>query len=162
MSTAAGMAAALSWRELATPASGLRNEIPYSPTSQRMAGFSQVKLTSVRDGFVVDSALEGAGFEPSVPHKTPGVRVASGVVRADDVSPLAGITHRQRKPVLVVSRGTDGSNPSPSSEESANFRFRRSGNRIPTFTVILQRNPNAARLATDYNMSVKSLRNRRH
>jgi hypothetical protein len=32
-----------------------------------MAGFSQVKLTSVRDGFVVDSALEGAGFEPSVP-----------------------------------------------------------------------------------------------
>jgi hypothetical protein len=82
-------------------------------------------------------------------------------VRADDVSPLVGITHRQRKPVLVVSRGTDGSNPSPSSEESANFRFRRSGNRIPTFTVILQRNPNAARLATDYNMSVKSLRNRR-
>jgi len=60
MSTAAGMAAALSWRELATPASGLRNEIPYSLTSQRMAGFSQVKLTSVRDGFVVDSALEEA------------------------------------------------------------------------------------------------------
>jgi site-specific DNA recombinase len=32
-----------------------------------------------RARFADDSTLEGAGFEPSVPHKTPGVRVASGV-----------------------------------------------------------------------------------
>src|SRR5256885_1130256 len=34
------------------------------------------------DRFVVDSALEGNGFEPSVPRKIPGISVLSAFVRA--------------------------------------------------------------------------------
>jgi hypothetical protein len=38
--------------------------------------------------FAADSALEGKGFEPSVPRKAPGILAASALVRG--VFPLAG------------------------------------------------------------------------
>jgi hypothetical protein len=73
--------------------------------------------------FAIDSALEGIGFEPSVPRKAPDILVVSGLVRA-----LFPSAENQAKATcagpetLVVSCGTDGSNPAPSSGESANLR----------------------------------------
>jgi hypothetical protein len=75
--------------------------------------------------FVADSPLEGTGFEPLVPLKERGGVVVSVLVRADfpvtgkssrgDVSPLGN---------LVVSHGTNSSNPASSSSESgANLNF---------------------------------------
>ena len=58
--------------------------------------------------FAVDSLLEGAGFEPSVPHKKQPFLAAA--VRSRN-SPSATKTGS-------FLPGTDGSNPSPSSEES--------------------------------------------
>jgi hypothetical protein len=55
----------------------------------------------------LDSLLEGDGFEPSVPVAREPVYIAEGELRGD----------RQKN-----WRGTDGSNPSPSSGESANHR----------------------------------------
>src|SRR6516225_4201406 len=87
-----------------------------------------------RRGFVADSALEGTGFEPSVP---PRKRHPSREAPAADHGRLA------RRPVLndanqligpaslvgnsretLHKSGTDGSNPVPSRGESANHRFR--------------------------------------
>jgi hypothetical protein len=67
------------------------------------------------------SPLEGTGFEPSVPRKATVVFV-SILVRAD--FPSRRIKQRRMRPsrTLVVSRSTDGSNPVPSSGESANPR----------------------------------------
>ena len=60
--------------------------------------------------FAADSSLEGDGFEPSVPVATEPVYIAEGELRGD------------RRAAKKIWRGTDGSNPSPSSGESANFR----------------------------------------
>jgi hypothetical protein len=71
--------------------------------------------------FALDSPLEGTGFEPSVPQEAPGILVVSVLVRADFFSRpgnQAEVTWA-RIQNLVVSRGTDGSNPAPSSGESA-------------------------------------------
>src|ERR1700736_3424393 len=57
-------------------------------------------------GFAHDSALEGDGFEPSVPAAREPVYIAEGELRGD------------RRAAKKIWRGTDGSNPSPSSGES--------------------------------------------
>ena len=57
--------------------------------------------------FARDSALEGDGFEPSVPVAREPVYIAEGELRRD------------RRAAKKIWRGTDGSNPSPSSAESA-------------------------------------------
>jgi hypothetical protein len=62
--------------------------------------------------FADDSPLEGDGFEPSVPHKKQPFLAAP--VRSRN-SPSATKTGS-------FAPGTDGSNPSPSSGESANHR----------------------------------------
>jgi hypothetical protein len=66
---------------------------------------------------------EGTGFEPSVPRKAPCVALVSSRVRAGfsvrEGSSRGGISPLE---TLVVSRGTDGSNPVPSSSESATNR----------------------------------------
>src|SRR3984957_594538 len=55
------------------------------------------------------SAVEGCGFEPSVPGAKEPVSFAEGELRGIE----------RGRPTKVVSlRGTDGSNPSPSSGES--------------------------------------------
>jgi hypothetical protein len=59
--------------------------------------------------------LEGDGFEPSVPGTKEPVFVAEGELR------IAGTNGAAKKGCFL--RGTDGSNPSPSSGESANHRF---------------------------------------
>jgi hypothetical protein len=61
--------------------------------------------------FVADSVLEGDGFEPSVPGTKEPVFVAEGELR------IAGTNGAAKKGCFL--RGTDGSNPSPSSGESA-------------------------------------------
>jgi hypothetical protein len=61
--------------------------------------------------FALDSPLEGGGFEPSVPVASEPVYIAEGELRGiDGAAPK-------------ILRGTDGSNPSPSSGESAHARF---------------------------------------
>src|SRR5580692_10804616 len=62
--------------------------------------------------FAPDSPLEGDGFEPSVPGTKEPVSVAEGELRDR--------TGAAKKGCFLC--GTDGSNPSPSSKESANFR----------------------------------------
>jgi hypothetical protein len=57
--------------------------------------------------FVDDSLEEGDGFEPSVPVAREPVYIAEGELRGD------------RRAAKKIWRGTDGSNPSPSSAESA-------------------------------------------
>jgi hypothetical protein len=66
--------------------------------------------------FACDSLLEGAGFEPSVPRGC-ARRVACRFSCASTFS-VGGELSRGDIQRLVVSRGTDGSNPSPSSKES--------------------------------------------
>jgi hypothetical protein len=67
--------------------------------------------------FAADSPLEGTGFEPSVP-RGKGRTLRVSVLFHSDFSvggePTSGDIER-----LVVSRGTDGSNPVPSSVESS-------------------------------------------
>src|SRR6266446_1697732 len=63
--------------------------------------------------FAADSALEGDGFEPPVPGTKEPVFVAEGELRDR--------TGAAKKGCFLC--GTDGSNPSPSREESANHRF---------------------------------------
>src|ERR1700738_91312 len=66
--------------------------------------------------FALDSPLEGTGFEPSVPRgKGPTLRVS--VLFHSDFS-VGGEPTRGDIESLVGSRGTDGSNPVPSSRES--------------------------------------------
>ena len=65
-----------------------------------------------RDRFVADSSLEGDGFEPSVPDTKEPVFVSEGELRDR--------TGAAKKGCFLC--GTDGSNPSPSRDESANFR----------------------------------------
>src|ERR1700720_1809117 len=67
-------------------------------------GVSQARPLKVR--FASDSLLEGDGFEPSVPVAREPVYIAEGELRAD------------RRAAKKIWRGTDGSNPSPSSGES--------------------------------------------
>ena len=63
--------------------------------------------------FVDDSLEEGDGFEPSVPVAGEPVYIAEGELRGD------------RRAAKKIWRGTDGSNPSPSTRESdANLSFR--------------------------------------
>jgi hypothetical protein len=72
-----------------------------------------------------DSPLEGTGFEPSVPRKALGVVLVLSRVRADFSvrGDQAEATWALLEP-LVVSCGTDGSNPVSSSGESgANLTF---------------------------------------
>src|ERR1700720_118938 len=64
-----------------------------------------LRIEEVR--FAVDSLLEGDGFEPSVPVAREPVYIAEGELRAD------------RRAAKKIWRGTDGSNPSPSSGESS-------------------------------------------
>ena len=67
--------------------------------------------------FATESSLEGTGFEPSVPRgKGPTLRVS--VLFHSDFS-VGGEPTRGDIERLVVSRGTDGSNPVPSSGESS-------------------------------------------
>jgi hypothetical protein len=76
--------------------------------------------------FAVDSLLEGTGFEPPGPAE--GARRRHRVDFAD--FPLAGESSRHDMTPsenLVVSRGTGGSNPAPSSGESR-------ANLIPSIT----------------------------
>ena len=62
-----------------------------------------------RPAGLYDSPLEGGGFEPSVPGAKEPVSFAEGELRGIE----------RGRPTKVVSlRGTDGSNPSPSSGES--------------------------------------------
>ena len=56
-----------------------------------------------------DSPLEEAGFEPSVPRKTPAVVVISGLVAPPSPLRQAKPTRAPLSKTLVVSRGTDGS-----------------------------------------------------
>ena len=73
--------------------------------------------------FAPDSPLGGTGFEPSVPRgKGPTLRVS--VLFHSDFS-VGGEPTRGDIESLVVSRGTDGSNPVPSAGESV-FRLDRS------------------------------------
>src|SRR5882724_13242244 len=71
--------------------------------------------TQVR--FVPDSALEGDGFEPSVPGTKEPVFVAEGELRDR--------TGAAKKGCFLC--GTDGSNPSPSSGESGKIHARACG-----------------------------------
>jgi hypothetical protein len=63
--------------------------------------------------FALDSPLEGGGFEPSVPGAKEPVSFAEGELRGIE---------RGRPTKFVSLRGTDGSNPSPSSGESNELR----------------------------------------
>src|SRR2546423_1846124 len=72
--------------------------------------------------FVADSALEGDGFEPSVPHKIQLFLAAP--VRSRN-SPSATKTGS-------FVRGTGGSNPSPSSVESSAHQLFRDKGRKPS------------------------------
>jgi len=68
-------------------------------------------------GRETDSLLEGTGFEPSVPPRKGADASCVGSLSPDlsvGGEPTRGDIER-----LVVSRGTDGSNPIPSSKESA-------------------------------------------
>ena len=72
--------------------------------------------------FAPDSPLEGTGFEPSVPREKSPTLCVSVLFRSD--SSVGGEPTRGDIERLVVSRGTDGSNPVPSSGESgANLIF---------------------------------------
>src|ERR1700747_676587 len=68
--------------------------------------------------FAPDSPLEGNGFEPSVPGTKEPVFVAEGELRDR--------TGAAKKGCILC--GTDGSNPSPSSEESMSRRGRKPAN----------------------------------
>src|SRR6266478_742490 len=67
--------------------------------------------------FAQDSPLEGTGFEPSVP-RGKGPTLCVSVLFRSDFS-VGGEPSRGDIERLVVSRGTDGSNPVPSSAESS-------------------------------------------
>src|SRR4029077_16269034 len=72
-----------------------------------------------KSGSHPDSPLEGTRFEPSVPRgKGPTLRVS--VLFHSDFS-VGGEPARGDIERLVVSRGTDGSNPVPSSGESVSL-----------------------------------------
>src|ERR1700732_4514089 len=93
------------------------------PSRRRSMGFA------LKMRFAPDSPL-GTGFEPSVPRgKGPAFRV-SVLFRCD--FRLAG-TNQRRIERLVVSRGTDGSNPVPSSGESVSLPELLSGVENPGF-----------------------------
>src|SRR3984893_13353442 len=69
-----------------------------------------IKLLAYRKlRFAGDSPVEGGGFEPSVPGAKEPVSFAEGELRGIE---------RGRPTKFVSLRGTDGSNPSPSSGES--------------------------------------------
>jgi hypothetical protein len=73
--------------------------------------------------FPADSPLEGAGFEPSVPRRR--ARRLRGLGSRSLRRISIGRNHAQAGlEILVVSRGTDGSNPGPSSGESMHFAIR--------------------------------------
>jgi len=58
---------------------------PWLDAKVAMAGRAN---KAVPGKFAVDSPLEQAGFEPSVPRKVPGISTVSALVR--DAFPLAG------------------------------------------------------------------------
>jgi hypothetical protein len=76
---------------------------------------------SSASGFAVDSLQEEAGFEPSVPRDTTKLAIASAWFPANGKVGAKGDRHTRRR---ALPRGTDGSNPVPSSAESANYQFR--------------------------------------
>jgi hypothetical protein len=59
--------------------------------------------------FAQDSALEEAGFEPSVPQKTPAVVVISGLVTPPSPLRQSRADTSPSLETLVVSRGSGGS-----------------------------------------------------
>src|SRR6266404_3797232 len=95
---------------------------------RRVSSRSGLRRTAAKPGAEaelwssLDSPLEGTGFEPSVPRgKGPTLRVS--VLFHSDFS-AGGEPTRGDIESLVVSRGTDGSNPVPSSGGSrANLTF---------------------------------------
>jgi hypothetical protein len=75
-------------------------------------------------GFADAAVEEEAEFEPSVPQNIPGVVVVSAVLRVPPFSMARAPEPNESSRTLVVSRGTDSSNPSPSSGESPANRSR--------------------------------------
>jgi len=67
------------------------------PAVARGSWWPRSSLPGMAAGFVADSALEGSGFEPSVPRKAPGVVFVSILVRADFC--VAGIEQRRHEPL---------------------------------------------------------------
>src|SRR5580704_1885672 len=102
-----------------------------------MAFKTRDRSMPARTKFARDSLLEGGGFEPSVPGAKEPVSFAEGELRGIE----------RGRPTKVVSlRGTDGSNPSPSSGESGT-------NGIPSMQVARSRRnkmllPTSPRLCT--------------
>ena len=97
-----------------------RSPRPAHPRKPRLLDVG--RRIPARDRFAPDSPLEGDGFEPSVPHKKQPFLAAP--VRSRN-SPSATKTGS-------FVPGTDGSNPSPSSGESAaNLTFERASSAGP-------------------------------
>jgi len=90
----------------------------------------RLSLTALEFSAETDSPLEGVGFEPSVPRDTPKFFDAGSRHLLDSLhTEKSARTRTDITRMPAASRGTDGSNPSSSSEESANFRSL-SGGRI--------------------------------
>ena len=90
-----------------------------APFSLQLLGFDpitdwpcRVPGLSQRPGSLLNSPLEGTGFEPLVPHEKKSVFVAEGELR--DRTGAA-------KKRLFLLRGTESSNPSPSSRQSVSL-----------------------------------------
>src|SRR6267378_2124421 len=118
----------------------------HGPCLNRGAPSTKVPKTK----FAADSALEGTGFEPSVPRDTTNLSSRLWLVPANR---KVGAKENRHTKVGPFPRGTDGSNPVPSSAESANHRFlssrqaitcagtyqRLQGRRVPVDTAIWHR-----------------------
>ena len=102
---------AASWPDIEIPCASLSTQSPSRPrTAARKAGVLDLESGCGRE---TDSLLEGDGFEPSVPVATEPIYIAEGELRGD------------RRAAKKIWRGTNGSNPSPSSKESCANRTRR-------------------------------------
>jgi hypothetical protein len=109
----------LCWRE---PDSNHRFRLRYSPSGSSLVVSADLStLRSRKTKFAADSALEETGFEPSVPRDTTNLSMSALVGSAPTEK-----SERKRTDTRSVGpfpRGTGGSNPSSSREESANHRF---------------------------------------
>jgi hypothetical protein len=90
----------------------------------------EVIILCVRVRFAPDSPLEGTGFEPSVPRDTTNLSM-SPLVGSPPTEKSERKENRHTK-LGHFPRGTDGSNPVPSSGESANHRFLSGGAKSAT------------------------------
>src|ERR1700751_6058217 len=103
---------------LAMPNSGVRRCA--AALQSLVSAGAVIAWREVRNRWFADSALEGTGFEPSGPRgKGPTLRMS--VLLRSDFS-VGGEPTRGDIERLVVSRGTDCSNPVPSSAESSTNR----------------------------------------